>query len=149
MAYLKLYENFENYTSRPEIAEYPDEMISNDVFEYISELHHDMEDTNIYERVFKFYNFKLRQLNLSDVDTEEFQYDDDLVDSIAKIIKAKGTYPPIVYDEDINQIIDGTHRCNALLNLGATTVWAYVGADIDPDFNPEEGFDEDLYHEEE
>jgi predicted nucleotidyltransferase len=125
---------------RPNPKEYPDKVDSLFIYDYIWSLHGDMEDTDIHDRVYKFNYFLLNKLNISDIDTDEFTIDDDTVNEYVKLLNENdNNYPPIVYDSEYNQIIDGTHRCQALIKKGIKTVWAYVGEDLDHLYTPTYG----------
>src|SRR6056297_976929 len=91
----------------------------------------DVEDGDLNHRLSKFDTYEKKVIDINDVDLDEWEVDEDFVEELKTKIE-KGGYEPIVFDPDEGSIIDGTHRANALHQLGYTKIKAYVGKDIDP-----------------
>lgn len=105
---------------------YPEE----DVYIFTQKIHHtpeDFFDGDLGDRIEQYEEYIVKEVNISDIQNlDEFQLDEDLVEEYTEILKKNDTYPPIVLDEEYN-IIDGTHRANALNDLGKKKIIAFVG----------------------
>lgn len=81
----------------------------------------DFYDGDITERIGRFLKYQVAEVNITKINMDEYELDDYVDDYIEKF-KQFGTYPPIVlgyYDNNWGyDIIDGTHRANALKKLG-------------------------------
>jgi hypothetical protein len=100
-----------------------------DVYSYTQRIHHtydDFIDGDLGDRIEKYKKYIVKEVNISDIEIDEFYIDDNLVDEYKEKIMKSNTYPPIVLNNDYT-IIDGTHRVNALNELGYKTVTAFVG----------------------
>ena len=105
---------------------------SNEAVELVKEIHgreDDFVEGDIEDRIYDHGPYSLKKIKLSDVDLDEFEIDTTYVDKIQKFIDKNKIYiPAIVYwSSDRVAIIDGSHRLNAINNLGIKTVLAYVG----------------------
>ena len=61
---------------------------------------------------------------------DEYQLDEDDVEEYIEMFKKKGFYPPIVLGKKsygYYNIIDGTHRANALRKIGLKSIICFVG----------------------
>lgn len=117
---------------------YPKEITPNELIQYVIKWHRrtqDFENGDLNFRIWKFTKYVLTQLPISELDMEEWQVDDEYVDEYARMDIR--TMPPIVYDADLETMIDGMHRVNAVARQGGTHILAYVGTsdNIDPDFD--------------
>jgi disulfide oxidoreductase YuzD len=120
------YLNEQYLTNNIKVGETYDEA---DVYAYTQRIHHtkdDFIDGDLGDRIEKYKSYVVKEVSISDIDIDEFYIDDDLVDEYKEKIKNKDTYPPIVLNKDYS-IIDGTHRVNALNELGYKKVIAFVG----------------------
>jgi hypothetical protein len=100
-----------------------------DVYGYTQRIHHtkdDFIDGDLGERIEKYKRYIVKEVNISDIEIDEFYIDEDLVEEYKEKILKFNTYPPIVLNKDLS-IIDGTHRINALNELGYEKVVAFVG----------------------
>jgi hypothetical protein len=100
-----------------------------DVYSYVQGMHHtddDFIDGDLGDRIEKYKRYRVEDVNISDIQINEFYIDDDLVEEYKEKILKSNMYPPIVLNKDYS-IIDGTHRINALDDLGYKTVIAFVG----------------------
>lgn len=112
-----------------------DEVYSeSDVYTYIQKLHRNEEDFydgDIVERIEKFPKYIVADIPINKINMDEYQLDDDYVNDYVEMYKQMGTYPPIVlgyYDNSWGyDIIDGTHRANALRKLGIKSIISFVG----------------------
>lgn len=112
-----------------------DEIYSeSDIYPYIQKLHRNEEDFydgDIGERIERFSKYIVAKIAVDKINMDEYQLDDDLVDDYIKMYKKLGTYPPIVlgyYDNNWGyDIIDGTHRANALRKSGIKSIICFVG----------------------
>lgn len=98
-----------------------------EIYSYIQKLHRNEEDFwegNIGDRIESYTSYKAMEVSLDIISTDEYYLDDDSVEEYIEKYKKIGTYPPIVLGHfDTNwgyNIIDGTHRANALKQLGET-----------------------------
>jgi predicted methyltransferase len=100
-----------------------------DVYGYTQRIHHtddDFIDGDLGERIEEYEKYIVEEVNISDIEIDEFQIDDSLVDEYKERFNKYKTYPPIVLNSEYG-IIDGTHRVNALYELGFKRVIAFVG----------------------
>ena len=105
-----------------------------DVYPYIQKLHRnedDFYDGDIGERIERFPKYVVADIPIKKINMDEYELDDDYVDDYIEMYKKSGTYPPIVlgyYDNNWGyDIIDGTHRANALRKLGVKSIISFVG----------------------
>jgi hypothetical protein len=105
-----------------------------DVYPYIQKLHRnedDFYDGDIGERIERFPKYVVSDIPINKINMDEYELDDDYVDDYVEMYKKSGTYPPIVlgyYDNNWGyDIIDGTHRENALRKLGVKSIISFVG----------------------
>ena len=113
---------------------------SRTVLDMVQDIHgrpEDFDEGDLVHRINKFDTYEKTVMDISDLDLDEWQVDEDFVEELSKRIEKEG-YHPIVYDPDEGSIIDGTHRANALSLIGTTKIKAYVGKDIDPYWGEEE-----------
>lgn len=71
------------------------------IYQYVKILHRNEDDFyegDIVERIEKFNKYKLKEVPISDIETDEFQLDDDYVDDYIKKYKNSDDYPPIILD---------------------------------------------------
>lgn len=139
---LKKNEGVDNVLS----AEIGDVLSESDIYSYVERIHPDYEgafvDGDLGERIERFSKYTLMLVNIDEIDIEEFDLDEDKVSEYEEEFKNRNDYPPIVLDGDkdissvrykngkyVTQytIIDGTHRSNALNNLGVKKIKAWVG----------------------
>jgi hypothetical protein len=98
----------------------------------VESLHHtyeDIEDGDLLQRIHKYAFWKLTEYNIDDLDLDEWSIDEDRVEEYVEKLKMNPDYPPVIIDNKsygIPTIVDGTHRLNALAELGYKTVKAYV-----------------------
>ena len=105
-----------------------------DIYSYIQKLHRnddDFYDGDIGERIERFPKYIVKEVMIDKICMDEYELDNDYVDEYIEKYKEIGTYPPIVlgyYDNNWGyDIIDGTHRANALKILGLKTIISFVG----------------------
>lgn len=113
-------------TNNVKIGEIYDE---SDVYAYTQRIHHtedDFYDGDLGERIEEYDKYIVEEVNISDIDIYEFQIDEYLLDNYKEQFNKNNSYPPIVLNSDYS-IIDGTHRVNALNELGFEKVIAFVG----------------------
>lgn len=119
---------WESHANDPEIK------TNDEIVDYVQSIHRreDWGDTDITERIEAFPWYRLTDVPIDQIETEEFEYDEDYVDQEAHRIKTEGHYDPIVVVHNDNftppyNIVDGTHRVNAVKRLGRPTIRAWVG----------------------
>jgi len=99
------------------------------IYQYIQQIHwndNDWSEGDISDRIEQYKNYILKEVSIDKIDIEEFQTYEDIVKKYADQTKNTGYYPPIVIAHDY-QIIDGTHRAQAIEMLGMKTILAFVG----------------------
>ena len=106
-----------------------------DLIQVAKRIHHtpeDLTDGDLYERIWKFSTYVLRDIPISQLDLTEWDVDHERAMEYARM---DGDHEPIIYDADADSIIDGTHRANAASLRGDETIRAWVGLpeNIDPD----------------
>lgn len=87
----------------------------------------DLNEGDLLHRLDRFNFFIKKSIDISDVDLDEFEVDQDKVDDFKRLFAQSGAYPPIVFDSLDGSIIDGIHRANALAQLGVLRIDAFVG----------------------
>lgn len=107
---------------------------SNDVYEYILAFHdrHELEDEDtedILRRVDSAHHFEYQLIDISEIDTDRFDTEDDVIEEYEETIIGDNYPPIVVLDEPpyAYEIIDGAHRCKALMRKGIKKVKAFVG----------------------
>lgn len=99
------------------------------IYNYIQYLHDDYEgafiDGDLGSRIEEFNRYKLTEINISEIDLDEFYIDNDSVNEYKSIINNTGDYPPIVVDNEY-RIIDGSHRAVAVSKL-QDKIKAWIG----------------------
>jgi hypothetical protein len=105
-----------------------------DIYPYIQKLHRNEEDFyegDIGERIERFPNYVVAKVPINKINMDEYYIDDDYVNEYVDKFKETKSYPPIVlgyYDNNWGyDIIDGTHRANALRKLGLKSIICFVG----------------------
>lgn len=105
-----------------------------EIGEYVSSFHNmdDYDDSDLLDRINKYKYFKYEMIDLSKLDLDEFQLDDDKVEEYIKDFNETGDYPAIVVGlvSGDYTIIDGLHRANAIYEINNhtdTKVKAFVG----------------------
>lgn len=110
-----------------------DVLPESDIYQYVQGMHHtdeDFWDGDLGDRIENYSQYKLREISISKIDIDEFYIDEDDIEGYQERYESSKDYPPIVLEKIYMgryTIIDGTHRVNALNNLGITTVKAWVG----------------------
>jgi len=117
------------------------------ILEYVQELHDikGFDDTDLFERINSYSYYILEEIDIKDLESNEFDWDETVVDEYSKLTKDRDFYPTIVVGDLGNKnytIIDGTHRLNSLKKLGYEKVKAFVGQEYSQYFVDDE-FDEE------
>lgn len=135
---ISLFNNFLNEgVSRPKYTnsnvEVGQVFDSDDIYSYVNRIHRqddDFYDGDLGKRIESFRRYKVVQVPIEDISIDEYQLDEDLVDEYVDMYKQNETYPPIVLGGKISgkyNIIDGTHRANALKKKGEQSIVCFVG----------------------
>ncbi len=97
-----------------------------EIYHYVVYLHRDYDDFvdgDLAERIQKYQRYELRNLDIQDVEAPWAVGDPT---EFMEMFEKTGTYPPIIVDHTY-EIIDGQHRYEALKELGASHILAWVG----------------------
>ena len=126
------YEEFINQVNNSKIGDIlPNETIYMFV-QYLTILSDKYDDSfvdgDLGERLDEYNNYILKEIDVDDLNLNEWNLDDDLVDYYQELYHENKSYPPIVIDENYS-IIDGTHRANAIKNIRFDKILAFVGLD--------------------
>jgi hypothetical protein len=89
----------------------------------------DIEEGDLLHRLDRFNFFVKKEVQISDIDLNEFSVDVDKVEAFKQMFLATGACPPIVFDSIDGSVIDGIHRANALAELGESKIEAFVGVE--------------------
>lgn len=118
-------DNIMNIINSCKVGDVIDEDI---IYQYVQILHgnDDFIDGDLGKRIEKYGKYKLTEVDISNLNIDEYYRFDDLVDSYVDRYNKSGYYPPIVISHK-NRLIDGNHRSNALNKLGFKKVKAFVG----------------------
>ena len=143
MKHLYSYEEYisESLYTNSEIGD----IVDNDViYRFCRKIHRndeDFYDGDLGKRIDKFNHYKLSMIPINEINIYEWQINDDDVDDYAKMYIQKNDYPPIILGRKKYgkyTIIDGTHRANALHNLGLTKIKCWVGHKVKNDIIKEQ-----------
>jgi len=130
-----------------ESSEYPHVIETYDLLRVVAEIHHspeDLEDGNLSQRLWKFHQYVLEEIPLSDLNPHEFAVDDRLAKDYFELYMRGEAAPPIVYDSVGHSIIDGTHRVRAAIDANLDTILGYVEKAEFLEPNYEEDDEEDV-----
>ena len=107
---------------------------SDEIIDIVYDIHRDPSDfeddddfSGLATTIRKYDNYKLEKIDISDIGKHHIKFDHKRVKKIMSEILQNPNYPPIVYDKDIDLIIDGVHRFEALKLLGVKKIKAWVG----------------------
>ncbi len=107
---------------------------SDEIIDIVYDIHRnpsDFEDDDDFSglatTIRKYDNYKLEEIDISDIGKHHIKFDHKRVEKIMSEIQQNPNYPPIVYDKDIDLIIDGVHRFEALKLLGVKKIKTWVG----------------------
>ena len=107
---------------------------SDEIIDVVYDIHRDPTDfdddddfSGLATTIRKYDNYKLEEIDISDIGKHHTNFDRNRVEKIMNEILQNPNYPPIVYDKDIDLIIDGVHRFEALKLLGVKKIKAWVG----------------------
>jgi hypothetical protein len=105
-----------------------------DIYPYIQKIHRNVEDFHdgdISDRIERFQKYIVADIPIDKINMDEYQLDDEYLNDYIEMYKKSGKYPPIVLGYYDNRwgydIIDGTHRANALRELGFKSIISFVG----------------------
>jgi hypothetical protein len=106
-----------------------------EIYSYVQKLHYkrkeDFWDGDLGERIEKFKYYVVKEIPISKIALDEYELDIDDMEEYIDLYNKYNSYPPIVLDGDIKwskfTIIDGTHRANALKEMGFKTIICFVG----------------------
>lgn len=109
-------------------AKIGDFLSEDDIYPYVEILHgnDDFIDGNLGERIEEYDTYKLVEVDIDELNIDEYFLFDELVDTYVDKYKKSREYPPIVIDSS-NRLIDGNHRSNALNKLGFKKIKAFKG----------------------
>lgn len=99
-----------------------------DIYQYVEWIHKNQEDFregDLAQRIEYHSFYKLTEIPLNKINLEEWMVDEDKVEEYVEFYQKNKKYPPIVIDDEFS-IIDGTHRANALNQLGFETIKAWI-----------------------
>jgi len=121
-----------NYTNKS--VNIGDVYEESDIYQYIQKLHYkrdyDFWEGDLGQRIEKFPYYVVQEVPIENIEMDEYQLDEDDMEEYIKMFKEKGSYPPIVLGGKYYRhydIIDGTHRANALRELGFVKIICFVG----------------------
>lgn len=105
-----------------------------DIYQYIQKLHYkrdyDFWEGDLGERIEKYPYYVVKEISIKDIEMDEYQLDEDDMEEYIEMFKERGSYPPIVLGKKsygYHNIIDGTHRANALREIGLESIICFVG----------------------
>ena len=112
----------------------PKQITSEDLIDELREIHHtpdDFEDGDIYDRISNHWIWVLKDLNINDIPEQPYEVGADHLVKIAKEMSSNiSECPPIVYDTETEDVIDGNHRLNAAKKIGLRRISAWVPKQI-------------------
>jgi hypothetical protein len=98
------------------------------IYQYVQIIHgnHDFIDGDLGKRIEKYDRYQLVEVDIKDLNIDEYYLFDDLVDKYVNEYNKRGSYPPPVITHK-NILIDGNHRSNALNKLGIKKIKVFKG----------------------
>lgn len=98
------------------------------IYQYVEIIHgnHDFIDGDLGKRIEKYDRYQLVEVDIKDLNIDEYYLFDDLVDKYVNEYNKRGSYPPPVITHK-NILIDGNHRSNALNKLGIKKIKVFKG----------------------
>lgn len=98
------------------------------IYQYIEILHNeeDFIDGDLPKRIEKYSSYKLIEVDVTDLNIDEYYLFEDLVEDYIKEYEKRGSYPPPVITHKY-ELIDGNHRANALHKLGIDKIKVFKG----------------------
>jgi hypothetical protein len=139
MKYLKLFEEhrYTDILSKVKNSNIGDIIEESIIYQYIEYLHDDddFEDGNLPERIEHYPKYKLENVEISNIDLDDFYLDEGKMDEYINLYEDSKYYPPIVLDHEY-RIIDGNHRVNSQMNIGKTHIKAFIGIGNNTSFDP-------------
>ena len=118
--------NLESNMAKPNL---PDIELSSDIYDLVESNHlrqEDFIDGDLGERIEAYDKYELVEINLADVNLDEWLVDQELVGEYVDEMKNESDVP-ICIISDSNSIIDGIHRLNMFKVLNYENVWVYQG----------------------
>jgi hypothetical protein len=105
-----------------------------EIYSYIQKLHYKRKEDfwvgDLGDRIEKYSYYVVREIPINEIEMDVYQMDEDDLEEYIELFKELQSYPPIVLtkkDYGYYNIIDGTHRANALRELGLTSIVCFVG----------------------
>jgi len=101
-----------------------------EIYQYVETLHvngDDFEDGDIGDRIEESESYVLKKVLLSDLDLEEWYFDEEVAEEYAAKYVETNYIPPIVVSA-AGSIVDGTHRANSVRLAGKDYILAFVGS---------------------
>jgi len=124
----KLFENSNNIINIINSTKIGDILDVDTIYKYVKKIHGDSDFINgdLGKRIKKYKKYKLVEINIKDLNIDEYYLFDELVSKYIKKYKENNYYPPIVITDDFI-LIDGNHRSNSLNKLGIKKIKAFKG----------------------
>jgi hypothetical protein len=101
-----------------------------EIYTYVQKLHYkrkeDFWEGDLGDRIEEYPYYVVREIPIDEIDMDVYQIDEDDLEEYIELFKELQSYPPIVLTKEYD-IIDGTHRANALRELGLTSIICFVG----------------------
>jgi len=116
--------NFYTYSNKPET------LPEAELYIMCEDIHHtpeDFFDGDLAERIEEYSEYRLVEIDLTSIDLDEWDICEDTVEDYMEEIKDNLDSLPIPLISADNSIIDGTHRLNALKQLGYKKAFVYQG----------------------
>jgi hypothetical protein len=109
---------------------YPKRICSSDLIEESMSIHHtpeDFEEGDVADRISAHDVWELKEIELKKIPEQPYGVSEWRVKRISDEMSSNDhCYPPIIYDEDNSDVIDGNHRLSAAIKLGFSKIMAYV-----------------------
>jgi hypothetical protein len=105
------------------------DILSEDIiYQYVQILHgnDDFIDGDLGERIEKYDNYQLVEVDIDKLNIDEYYLFDDLVDDYIEEYNKRVSYPPPVVTYNY-KLIDGNHRSNALNKIGFNKIKVFRG----------------------
>ena len=130
MKYIKLFDSYYGDKLESLLIEMKSlkegDIISNNILHNFTNALHDFDFNNefVEDFILSKSKFKLVKLKMSDVPLDSISQ--SLVDEYREEYLESDWYPPIIFDIDNDQIIDGYHRAKMVDDMGGEFIYAWV-----------------------
>jgi len=108
-------------------GKYPTTITASQLVSLVQKIHsreQDFDEGNLTDRIYQFGTYHKKKMKVAEL-SSDYQINDQMVEQYMAMDPK--TMPPIVWDPVNKDMIDGTHRLEALKKKNVKTIEVYVG----------------------